>query len=302
MARLPKNERILLKKAIDELYGKSGSNRNNQKKYKDVETLWRFFDVPIKKRIRFNDPTETDVCATRLIALQYAVLALALDCGDGKAQYLYSGLFGCISNTIIAIMRLAEDGLDYQAMALIRNLFELYMTLIISMESPEKREAFTSAIEPEEARKVWHHYFTKTRFQKMMSVFCQKHIAFKEAEESYQTWIEENYKDLSSFVHNDYANIVFCWRSQDDSKGCSHPNLWGEYVTWRKRIYHSLFAVAWLSHMLFSCMLVEPSIDIDLKCLLGLYHNDSAKTALNIFLDLQCLILDMGVDSVLNRT
>lgn len=297
MAKLSKKERLFLEKALYDLYAKTNSCKCPKTTSKSIIELWDFFDVPASKKIRYNSPTETDVWVARLLALQYAVISLGVDCEKSTEQCLYSGLFETISNTIIAIIRLAEDGLDYQAMALVRNLFELYMTLIIITDSPNKREAFISAHESEDAREVWHRYFTKAKFSKMLKAFCADHPALENTSEIFQTWIDENYGELSSYAHNDYAHIICCSRSQNDSKGYSKPNFWGEYVTWQKAIYHQLFTVAFPSHLLLSYMLNTSAVDISIEYLLG---NNVSAPPKEILLELQNLIIDLGTDAILS--
>ena len=288
---------MFLKKAISDLYAKTTPCKCSRKTQKNIVDLWDFFDVPVAKKIRYNSPDETEVWVARLLALQYAVISLGVDCEKSPEQYVYSGLFETISNTIVAIMRLAEDGLDYQAMALIRNLFELYMTLIIVTDSPEKREAFIAAHEPENAREVWHRYFTKNKFSKMLKTFCADRLNSENISEIVQTWIDDNYGELSSYAHNDYAHIICCSRSQDDANGYSHPNIWGNYVTWQRTIYRQLFAVAWPAHLLLTYILKDPSVDVSIEYLWG---NNNATPPKEMFVEIQNLIIDLGTDAILS--
>ena len=152
MEKLTEKGQDLLFKALADFYAKTNADKCPYETYMKVITLFDYLDTPTEEKFRYNFPNEEDICVAHMLALHYAVLALGVDCDDSTERCLYSGLFLTISNTIVAIIKLAEDGLDYQAMSLVRNLFELYMTLIIVTDSPEKRTAFISAHESEDAR------------------------------------------------------------------------------------------------------------------------------------------------------
>lgn len=289
------NKDFSLKKKVVHFYRKMECRRCVKRTYENISKLWDCFEVPSEKKIRYNPPDATETFVIRVLALKYAVLSLAVDCEEGPEKFLYAGLFKNITNTIFSIMRLAENGLDYQAMSLIRNLFELYMILIVTTSSTEKRKEFIAAHEPEDSRVVWHRYFTKTKFLKAMKEYCTGREDLEKAADIFQTWIDDNYSELSSFVHNDYVNIVCGSLSQNDLNGYSHPNIWGEYVTWRKRIYNQLFIVAWPSDLIFSYMLRDPSVEMSLEEILSREVKTHIKEALD---KLETLALDIGMPHI----
>lgn len=298
MEKFSEKELTMLENAIVDLYEKTNRQTCPYKTYMEIEALWNFLDVPADKKIRFNSPNAEEVCIVRLIALHYAVLALAVNCSDSTESSLYFGLFLAISNTIVAIINLAEDGLDYQAMSLIRNLFELFMTLIIVTDSPEKRAAFISAHESEDGRKVWHKYFTKTKFQQMLKGYCNTHPDLNNAIEDFQKWIHENYGELSSYTHSDYPHIVCCSLSQNDDNGYSHPNIWGQYVTWQKRIYSQLYLVASPAHNIFWYMLRDSEIDINIDYLFGEEPKGGSTIGKDIINELQQIIKNLTLNNL----
>ena len=285
-------DRVSLQKKIILLQQRIKIKRHAEEKYKNLNKLWDYFDAQSRTKIRCNPPDAIEAFVLRLLAVQYAILSLTVDWHKGAENFLYARLFQNISNTIIAIMRLAEDGLDYQAISLIRNLFELYMVLIIVTESTEKRKEFISAHEPEVSREVWHRYFTKTKFLKTMKEFCSNYVDLEKTADIFQAWIEENYRELSSYAHNEYLNIVCGCMSPSGNDESLHPNIWGEYVARRKLIYSQLFAVAFLSHFIFSRMLREPSIEMDLETLLG--EKDMNKVG-GILSEIERTAFDLGM-------
>lgn len=290
MEKLTEKEQDLLFRAIADFYAKTNVNKCPYETYMKVITLLDYLDTPTEEKTSYNFPDEKDVCVAYVLALHYAVLALAVDCDDSTECCLYSGLFLAISNTIVAIVKLAEDGFDYQAMSLIRNLFELFMTLLIVTESSPKRAAFISANKSEEDRKVWHQYFTKKKFQQMLKEYCSTHPDLIEAVEACQQWINENYGELSSYTHSDYPHLVCCSLSQNDEKGYSHPNIWGQYITWQKNIYSHLYTVASPAHHLFCYMLRDLNNEINIDYLLGNTPKRNSKLGKEIILDLQSIL------------
>ena len=287
MKKLSEKQKAIMMKALDVFYVQTDADKCPYETCMKAVTLLEYLDVPDQEKIRYNEPDEVEVCLARLLALHYAVLAMGTDCDKGPEGFVYFGLFLNISNTIVAICKLAEEGLDYQAMSLIRNLFELFMTLLIITDSPEKRAAFVSANEAEDARKVWHKYFTKTKFLQTLKEYCAEHPDLNKVIEDFQGWINENYGELSSYTHSDYPHLVCCSLSQNDEVGISRPNVWGEYITWQKRIYSQLCTVAVLAHVLFCYMLKDTANDITLDRLFGDNPRKEPHTGKEIVLELQ---------------
>lgn len=290
MEKLTEKEQDFLLNALTDFYAKINADKCPYETCMKAITLLECLDTPTEEKIHYNSPDEKDICVSRMLALHYAVLALGINCDRSTEYFLYSGLFLAISNTIVAIIKLAEDGLDYQAMSLIRNLFELFMTLLIITESPSKRAAFISANKSEEDRKVWHQYFTKKKFQQMLKEYCDTHPDLNEVAEDCQRWISENYEELSSYTHSDYPHLVCCLLSQNDDNGYSHPNIWGQYVTWQKKIYSHLYMVAVPAHHLFCYMLRDLNNEINIDYLFGNTPKGNSKLGKEIIVDLQSVL------------
>ena len=290
MEKLTEKEQDFLFKALADFYVKTNTDKCPYETYMKAIALFDYLDTPTEEKIRYNSPDEKDVCVAHMLALHYAVLALGINCDCGTECFLYSGLFLAISNTIVAIIKLAEDGLDYQAMSLIRNLFELFMTLLIVTESSPKRAAFISANKSEEDRKVWHQYFTKKKFQQMLKAYCDTHPDLKEVVEDCQRWIDETYEELSSYTHSDYPHLACGSLSQYDDNGYLRPNIWGQYITGQKKIYSHLYTVASPAHHLFCYMLKDLDNEINIDYLFGNTPKGNSKLGKEIVFDLQCIL------------
>ena len=209
--------------------------------------------------------TDKELAYIRLIALRYYILTLGTPREKGEHFPLLFSLLAQISNTIMAIIKLADEGFDYQALSLARNLMELYMTLLTVLESPSKRTELRKAVDAESARKVWHKYFNKKHFIQMIEAYTAYEPEIKEA---CKTWVEETYAELSSFAHNDYVNMI-CFTFAAGKDVGNPVNLWGEYVSRQGYIYQTLFKIIGPADSLLTAMLRDEKIDINMR---GLFN------------------------------
>ena len=235
----------------------------------NIAGMWDvIFQECSDKKISRND-AEKELVYIKLIAFQYYVISLTIPQGKGKHFPLLFSLLTQISNTIIGVVKLADEGLDYQALSLARNLMELYMILLTVIESPQKRAELQKAVDAESARKVWHKYFNKKHFIQMIEVYMDYDSQIKEA---CKRWVEETYAELSSFAHNDYVNLICFSRAVGESD--KHPpNLWGEFVSRRGYIYQYLIKVMGPADSLLIAMLRDEKTDIGYRDLFDDINN-----------------------------
>ena len=197
----------------------------------------------------------------KLIALKYYIYSLTIPREQKKDLFLIASLFNQISNTIVAIVKLADMGLDYQAFALMRNLIELYMLLLTVIESPQKRREYGDAVDAKTAREVWHRFFNKAHFIQTLVKYLDDN---SEGQDLCKRWVDNIYSDLSSYAHNDYVNIV-CYNYAIGENDVNPLNLWGEYVTRKKNVYQCLVNSIAPSEILLNKMLSDDSIDISIR-------------------------------------
>ena len=114
------------------------------------------FYADLKKR--HGDPGERDNLSARIIAYRYYTAAESICVEKGSDYSLFRSFFMQISNTIIAIIRLAEQGFDYQAISLIRNTVELFMMLIVISDSTKVREKVKNTKNANSADALWKQY------------------------------------------------------------------------------------------------------------------------------------------------
>lgn len=222
----------------------------------------------------------------KLIALKTYIFSISNPKDCGPDFFLISALFTHISNTIVAVLKLVDDGLDYQAFTLLRNLTEIYMTLLTVVESPQKRLEYKHASDAKTAREVWHKFFNKKHFVQMLETYYSRNA---EAKEACKNWIDDIYSELSSFAHNDYLNII-CYKFSIGENESNPINLWGEYVSRQKVIYERLIKVIAPFELLLNEMLRDDKIDIDFKD----FFEDSKKEEVLAMMNLQITISNVS--------
>ena len=260
---------------------------------KAAENIASVLDVPAlinSPKVHYGTKGEREDLLIQIINFRYTVLSLSISDKRGPESFLFRSLIVQISNSISSIVLLAENGYDYQAISQIRNLLELFMMLIVMIESPEKRLEVIKAHTPDDARKVWHKHFNKTQFIKMIKPYSE---CFRHLVDSVDNWIEDIYKQLSSFSHNDYVNVLLYSLSAEDRAGILHLNLMGNYVTRKGEIYHRLTTAIAPLDLILCALLQNPKVDICMNDLCNFeddpFHLELSFT-LNTLRDI-CMIL-----------
>lgn len=261
MERFNKNEKEILYNTILKIDTMTPVFPSPEEAAINLANIWdATFQESAKQKISENT-AEGELVYAKLAAFRYYLLAIVIPQEKGEHYPLLFSLMTQISNTIVAVIKLADEGLDYQALSLIRNLMELYMMLLTAIESPEKRTELRQAVDAESARKVWHKYFNKKHFIQMIEIYTAYDIQIKEA---CKKWVEEIYAELSSFAHNDYVNMI-CFSRAIGENGIHPPNLWGEYVSRQGYVYQNLMKVIAPADSLLTAMMRDPKIDIGLR-------------------------------------
>lgn len=240
--------------------------------------LWDLCAETSETKVVYGDQGARSCVYLRNVAIRYLHLAMMIDINKHKDCFLLSSIIQTISDTMISIIKLAEDGLEYQAVVLIRTLFELFMTLLIVVESPQKREAYQMAQTQEEAYRVWRSDFTKGKFIKMLGDYSEK---YPDLYETVKTWATEAYGFLSSFVHNNSLNVMLFTKPRYDENGTSNYSMWGEFVTRKAEIFNRMVEIVAPCDLLLFAMLEDPKIDISMKTLL--FEEKDIPNTINMF-------------------
>ena len=261
MDKFNKRENEVLRRAIQNTAGSLSMPSSPKTVAAEIVDLYdTIFAESCKKKIS-DYSVEKELVYIKLAALRYYLFSLSIPREKSKALCLISILFTHISNTIVSVLKLTDDGLDYQAFSLMRNLMELYILLLTAIESPQKREEFQCAVDDKAARSVWHRYFNKKHFIQMLELYFADNA---DAKEACKTWVENTYSELSSFAHNDYVHLTCYTLAVGEDE--VHPlNLWGEYVSRRKGAYQHLVEIIAPAETLLSAMLNDAQIDINIS-------------------------------------
>lgn len=283
---LSEAQKSLLHQAFIKLDKTSPVLPSPEKATEDIASVLDISELINAHKVHYGAKAERESLLIQIITFRYSVLSLTIRESKGPDFFLLKSFMIQISNSISSIVLLTENGFEYQAISQIRNLLELLMMLIVLVESPQKRIEAIKVHNPDEARKVWHKYFSKTQFMKLI----KKHAGM---DSDLVDWIENTYKFLSSFSHNDYANILLFSLSDGDDEQTLHLNLLGNCITRKGKIYNNLIsAIMPFDIMLFS-LLRNEKIDINMDDLCNVeddpFHSELGLT-LNTLRDI-CMIL-----------
>lgn len=213
-------------------------------------------------KVHYGTRAEREDLLVRLIAYRYYSIAEILSARKEADYILFRSFFTQISNTTMAIIHLAEGGFDYQAISLIRNIVELFMMIIVIADSSTIRQKALDVKSASGANALWKRHFSKSRFIEMVSRYSE---TFKYLVDSVEEWTKQVYKDLSSFAHNDYANVLAYSVAAADEKGTAAHNFYGKYVTHEAEVSTRLaLAIAPLDLILCS-ILQDSTKDITLS-------------------------------------
>lgn len=265
LSRYSKEEKDILRDAVDALYKYFPLSPSVDEACDFFVGLWDLCAETSETKVIYGDQGTHSCVYLRNVAIRYLHLAMMIDATRNTDCFLLSSIIQTISDTMISIIKLAEDGLEYQAVVLIRTLFELFMTLLIVVESPQKREAYRMAQTQEESYKVWRSDFTKGKFIKMLEGYAEN---YPDLYEPAKIWVTEAYGFLSSFVHNNSLNVMLFSKPRFDEDDVSPYSMWGEFVTRKAEIFNRMLEIVAPCDLLFYSMLEDPKIDISMKNIL----------------------------------
>lgn len=215
--------------------------------------------TPEKLKIE-NDFSYVDLAY--LFSLRWGLTALAI--GNTEADFsiqVFFELFQGISNTALSIIKLAQDGFDYQASVLIRSLYEMCFTLLAIVIDPIKRDAFRNCSEEKEYI-IWKEYFRFPLLQKTVCEYIESLSGENSEEDFLREWIKGAYKKFSSYVHNDFLTL-FAYNKSLSTDDSLIPNLWGFESTRIEIICGNISALLWFTELTFDKLQSDRLIDVN---------------------------------------
>ena len=134
----------------------------------EMENEYRTLKAYCDEFIRYysiKEKTPDDQIEIVQLAYMYAIIwdafsVLSMSCNKDETNNLvFSSLATTISNDILAIIKLSMDGLDYQAMNILRNLYEIGLLILNICMDEEKRKKFIRSASEGDSYEVWRKYF-----------------------------------------------------------------------------------------------------------------------------------------------
>ena len=167
-----------------------------------------------------------------------------LNAGENVNNIAVGVVTTSVSNDILAIISLASDGLDYQAMNILRNLYELGLLLINICIDEEKRVNYIKSAKKGNSYSVWRKYFNTKSMIETIKSYSNNDKIFKE--------LKSFYPELSSFVHNSFMNVyVFSYSKPAKKDDNYNLNFGAHYVTRCESILEETVGIIWIFTRIF---------------------------------------------------
>ena len=262
--KLSSSHKQCLSLLINSIYAKSGAAPKLIKK--QISFTTKMLETILPESVQIFSSTDLKTNNIQLWLLlsiaEYGNLALSVTT-ENRENMMFSVLFRTISNTIYSIMLLGHNGLDYSGKALLRTLMEQYFILLSVTKDRDKRTAYLDYYEGKEATTSWYRNFKKDKFISTIQQYLEDEVLKKQITE----WIDAEYSDYSSFVHNDYANIL-CYSFARCGDEKLYPNLCGQFITRECEILRDCFMISFGLTEVFYNMLRNQEIDVNIETLM----------------------------------
>ena len=256
---------IITKEEYDSLCSALLSQGLDKGLFVEYESIYSYLKemLDLNKNKTVDDSISSQIKLTYLFALRWGMLSLAVGKKTNLCLYSFQALFAGISNTTLAIIKLAQDGLDYQASCLIRNLYELCFTMLAIIVDPIKREMFVKGSIEELSFETWKKYFTFKKLDNTIHNYEKRISMAFDNDEFLKNWRRKHYQNFSSYVHNDFLSL-FCYGYSlpSDDEDIMNINLFGTYSTRIDIISANTNALLWYTDIVFSKLLTDKEIDL----------------------------------------
>lgn len=260
-----------MKKEYDEI-DKEVFKRVNEEisSYRGLKSLYKQMK---REKPKSNKHYKKEKEISEWYALSIGLLALSINLNEDKEteEYqldsaVYFSLLTNISNDIFSIIKLIDDGLEFQANLIMRNLIELLYTLLVVLINKEKRKEYYDSGRLQNAYEVWNKNFKMSKlneelFEYETKIFEEKlegdksEVLNEEFRNRLKNMRKEMYKNYSSFMHNDYSSCILSCYSPRIYKSSKEPelnyNLWGAYNYKGKVILDELNRIMMMTMLYF---------------------------------------------------
>lgn len=226
--------------------------------------LQEMFDIN-KNKSEFFECESESLTISYLFALRWGILSLGIpEEKMNPTTMAVRSFFVAISNTTFAIIKLALDGMDYQASILTRSLYELCMTMLAIIIEPDKRTALIKGAEPKDSYNIWNQHFRFKNLDRIITKY-EKKVSKIDFEYELYSWRKDNYSEFSTYVHNNYLPLLLSGYAQPkigDGEMLKF-NLWGNFASRVNIITENINTILWYTELLFERLLSDENIDMN---------------------------------------
>lgn len=211
----------------------------------------------------WQEANEDVLNIAELYNLYYGIMSFSIEPKEEdknfKIKALYSSIFVPIANSITAVIYLAENGLDYQANVINRQLFEICMLLLNVMIDENKEKILTDTEMTEGNMKIWRKYFSPKELNDTIENYEKADLT---------DWRKRQYSFYSNYSHNDFLSFLFfSFSSPKNEKDKLFNNVWGGYISRVNTILENMISFLWYTSKAFMKLLVDKDIHISKETL-----------------------------------
>lgn len=211
----------------------------------------------------WQEANEDVLNIAELYNLYYGIMSFSIEPKEEdknfKIKALYSSIFVTIANSITAVIYLAENGLDYQANVINRQLFEICMLLLNVMIDENKEKILTDTEMTEGNMKIWRKYFSPKELNDTIENYEKADLT---------DWKKRQYSFYSNYSHNDFLSFLFfSFSSPKNEKDKLFNNVWGGYISRVNTILENMISFLWYTSKAFMKLLVDKDIHISKETL-----------------------------------
>ena len=179
-----------------------------------------------------------------------------------KENLIFKSFMTIIANNILAVLNLLMAGLEYQALVVLRNLYEVSHTfLTIIIDETKKIEYMESAAKNNEYH-VWKKHFTHRKLVETLSAY-EKKISPDGDLDFLNTWRSSIYSKYSGIAHNDLFNVVsysFAIPETANEEEVLESSIWGGVLSRTNQIMIEMADLLFYVDVVFQKLLEDPAI------------------------------------------
>lgn len=239
--------------------------KNEDKPISSYDELMDFLKDMKSVKPKTNNEIKNEKRKTECYALSCGLLALALENGDYVTNEdlkhystVYQTLFTNISNDCLSIISMIDNGFEFQARILARNLFELIYILLVTVINKEKCKKYFESAGLENGYESWNKYFRVSKLnEELYNYEKEEDIEFAEMMKNIR---KKTYSEYSSYAHNDFLYCFIGCHSTDRKTEFTHYNLWGNYNYNAISILKSINDLLWMMFLYFENMMSKRGV------------------------------------------